>query len=416
MIFEFIESNPIVPIVVIWLLLYLIWKKVKQNQGRLRIYPLVVIYQSEKFRRFIEQVGVRYCSLWRQLGSAANMAFPILMLASVVYIALNVFAILTGSYVELLGLPIGSRFELVIPFVTVPLGKFLMFILVAFTIAILAHEIFHGAVAVAEGKKIKSAGILISIGVGGGFVELDIEDELRRVLDSHMRKGASRKIKVHEENMEGKSLPDDGGKILLRKFRKIIAAGVFANIILMLLFAVILQGLGALRAYEEHGIKILAIDGNSPAQKYGLQVNDIIIGLAGQRVKTIKDFQRALAGCKPGDNVSITVLRMGSEVTVYVLLAERDGRPYIGILMQQYIKSNIPLISDSVMFDIVYFLLMNSMLELLVFIVNSLPIFFLDGYNWLGSALIERYGKRGFQVLLITSVIILTIFAFNFIV
>ncbi len=402
---------PLIFLLVVWLLISIIWEKTGRNRGALRIYPLVIIYRSATLKKLIQRIGKKYSNFWRRLGVIADKVFMFVMGGGALYITLNAITLILGSYFEFVGVPIGSRFVVVIPFVTMPMNKILVFMLAGFVLAIILHELFHGVVSVAENRNIKSAGIIISLGIGGGFVEPDIEDELQAVIDSMETNTARDNIrkycKASPHNLDTKTI--------LRKFRRIVAAGMLANLILMLMFAGTLFGLGALKAYENYGLKIVQIDKNSPAQKYGLRVGDIIIMLAGQRVRTISDFQNTLSKLYPGANVSFLVLRNGTKIELFVVLAEKNGKAYIGVLIQQYIKSNIPIISDDAMFDMYYFLYINALLEFLVVIINVLPIFFLDGSQWLNSLLIEKYGRRGLRIGMTISIIITLIFILNFI-
>lgn len=68
------------------------------------------------------------------------------------------------------------------------------------------------------------------------------------------------------------------------------------------------------------------IDEISPgfaAEKAGLQVEDIIIGLNETKITSINDLTRALRNYKAGDSIEITVYRSGQEVKIPIILDEK---------------------------------------------------------------------------------------------
>jgi serine protease Do len=73
------------------------------------------------------------------------------------------------------------------------------------------------------------------------------------------------------------------------------------------------------------GIKVQGFDptgGDSPSQRAGIEVGDIIVGAAGQRVGRISELQRVIRGFKPGEVVDVEVMRFGQKKTVRVRLGE----------------------------------------------------------------------------------------------
>ncbi|HEV8044125.1 MAG TPA: M50 family metallopeptidase, partial [Rubrobacter sp.] len=60
---------------------------------------------------------------------------------------------------------------------------------------------------------------------------------------------------------------------------------------------------------------VQAVEPNSMAQEVGIKSGDRIVGLGGERVKTWDSFERAMVGREPGEKVSVTVTRDGSERT-----------------------------------------------------------------------------------------------------
>lgn len=63
-------------------------------------------------------------------------------------------------------------------------------------------------------------------------------------------------------------------------------------------------------------------DGESPAQKAGMEVGDIIIAADGKPVDQVSTLQRIIRGHKPGDVVSIDAMRFGTKKTFSLKLTE----------------------------------------------------------------------------------------------
>ncbi len=74
---------------------------------------------------------------------------------------------------------------------------------------------------------------------------------------------------------------------------------------------------------EVEGVKFADIRDGSPAAKAGLKGGDILVEFAGKPIKNLYDFTYALRAHKPGETVSVTVLRGGERMTVNVTLEQR---------------------------------------------------------------------------------------------
>jgi hypothetical protein len=74
---------------------------------------------------------------------------------------------------------------------------------------------------------------------------------------------------------------------------------------------------------EVEGVKFADIRDGSPAAKAGLKAGDILIEFAGKPIKNLYDFTFALRAHKPGEEVSVTVLRGKEKMTVTVRLEQR---------------------------------------------------------------------------------------------
>jgi serine protease Do len=61
---------------------------------------------------------------------------------------------------------------------------------------------------------------------------------------------------------------------------------------------------------------------NSPAEKAGIEIGDIIVSAAGKAIDQVSTLQRIIRGFKPGDVVDLDVMRFGQKKTIKVKLAE----------------------------------------------------------------------------------------------
>ncbi len=77
---------------------------------------------------------------------------------------------------------------------------------------------------------------------------------------------------------------------------------------------------------ESDGVVVNVVGPGTPAQLAGVQVGDVIVSVAGRPVSSRDDISAALLETRPGDSVSVEVLR-GDAVTPTVLKATLTGHP-----------------------------------------------------------------------------------------
>jgi hypothetical protein len=74
---------------------------------------------------------------------------------------------------------------------------------------------------------------------------------------------------------------------------------------------------------EVAGVKFADVRDASPAAKAGLKAGDVLIEFAGKEIKNLYDFTYALRAHKPGEEVSVTVMRGTERLVVNVKLEQR---------------------------------------------------------------------------------------------
>jgi serine protease Do len=72
------------------------------------------------------------------------------------------------------------------------------------------------------------------------------------------------------------------------------------------------------------GVLVNTIVKNSPADKAGIKVGDVILSIDGQKVKNGNDFSFKIAAHNPGDTVTLETIREGAKTNFQVKLANRD--------------------------------------------------------------------------------------------
>jgi hypothetical protein len=73
------------------------------------------------------------------------------------------------------------------------------------------------------------------------------------------------------------------------------------------------------------GMRLSGVRADSPAEKGGLRAGDIIIEFGGKSVKDIYEYTDALNSFKPGDVVTVIVMRGTERVSLQITLGRRGG-------------------------------------------------------------------------------------------
>lgn len=73
---------------------------------------------------------------------------------------------------------------------------------------------------------------------------------------------------------------------------------------------------------EVSGAEINAVDEDSPAEKSGLEIGDVVVGLDGEEIENATDLTTSVAEHDPGDEVTLTVIRDGRRRQFSVELGE----------------------------------------------------------------------------------------------
>jgi S1-C subfamily serine protease len=77
-------------------------------------------------------------------------------------------------------------------------------------------------------------------------------------------------------------------------------------------------------AGQETGLMLAAVEPDSPADKGGLVLGDVIINMAGQPVRHMDDLMSLLSGDRVGTSVPVRVVRGGQTQEFSVSVGERD--------------------------------------------------------------------------------------------
>jgi len=80
-----------------------------------------------------------------------------------------------------------------------------------------------------------------------------------------------------------------------------------------------------LKLKEEHGVEITQVEKESPAEKAGLKVGDVVLEYNGQRVEGTQQFIRLVRETPPGRQVRLLISRNGATQTVSATIGERKG-------------------------------------------------------------------------------------------
>jgi serine protease Do len=81
----------------------------------------------------------------------------------------------------------------------------------------------------------------------------------------------------------------------------------------------------ALKLKEEHGVEVTRVEPDSPAEKAGLKVNDVVVEYNGQRVEGTEQFVRLVRETPAGRTAKLTVSRGGTVQTIAATIGARKS-------------------------------------------------------------------------------------------
>ncbi len=340
---QFAEQAAIlVSVAAVYGAVWLVVKKAPRLAERwgLSLDGLTIILRTERLNKFISQVGSSHPRLFRLLGDVAIVVGVALSAYGAYFLHANLLSLASRA-------PTASPVAPVIPGVTIGLDALPYFIIAAFLVLV-PHELMHAFVAAAEGVPVKSTGVFLLLVLPGGFAEID-EEEL--------------------------------GRRSFRTQARIFSAGSLANIATFLIVIALIP----LLVYPV-GVRVGGTLHGYPGEKV-LRPGDLLVAIDGHPVKTIADLGEVLSRYKPGDTVTLTVIRGGKRLTLKVTLAENPrlpGRGFIGAYFAQAFNSDF-------LYNTLWW---SAVFTSSVAVINMLPIYPLDGGRVLDSALKGRLGEK----------------------
>jgi len=348
----------ILGIVLFWTLLYTLFGKrevdpetgepVEKEEG-LSVDLFIAMWRTTRLLGFIDRLSRLNPRFWKVYGDI-GIALGYVGMAFVFY------ALLKTAIETLRTKTSPAGVQLVIPGVTIPLW----YGLIGLAVVMVVHELSHGVVARAEGLPLKSVGLVLLALIPGAFVEPD-EDELKRA-------GLRSRLRVY-------------------------GAGSMANVVTAIITALLLT-YAVSPLISPNGILVSNVVKGSPADGV-LQKGDVIIAINGHEMKTMEQFIEFMNKTKPGEEITLTILRDGHRLNVRLTLAEYPDKPnkgYIGIYPAQHVTSKIGY--DWLVLPLFFSLYWIYMLNIGIGLMNLFPLVPLDGGRMLDDLIKEYLPER----------------------
>ena len=74
------------------------------------------------------------------------------------------------------------------------------------------------------------------------------------------------------------------------------------------------------------GVRVLSVRSGGPADRAGLQPQDLIVGAAGRKIHLLSELSAILNGLNPGDRLSLELVRGNRPLRIEVVLGAASGR------------------------------------------------------------------------------------------
>jgi len=102
--------------------------------------------------------------------------------------------------------------------------------------------------------------------------------------------------------------------------RTVVAGGSYIGVMMQ---EVDSERAKALKLHEEGGVEITVVEPDSPAEKGGLKVGDVVQKVNGQRVEGMQQFAHMIHETPAGRELKIDIARGGAPMTIAVRVAQR---------------------------------------------------------------------------------------------
>ncbi|WP_297519926.1 site-2 protease family protein [Thermococcus sp.] len=336
-------------IIAFWAVLYALYGKREEKEEGLTVDFFIAMWRTKRLLGFIDRLAGRNRKFWRVYADV-GIALGFMGMAYVFYALFKtaVATLKSGGH--------NGGVQLVIPGVTIPLW----YGLVGLAVVMIVHELSHGVTARADGLPLKSVGLVLLAVIPGAFVEPD------------------------EERLS---------KASLRTRLRVYGAGSMANVATALITLLIIN-LAITPLLQPSGVLVSGVLENGPSHGI-LQKGDVIIGMNGVQIKTIDQFIGFMNKTKPGEVITLTVLRHGKELKLRVKLGthpDKPGEGFLGIYPAQNMKSKIGF--DWLIMPLFFSLYWIYVLNIGIGLMNLFPLVPLDGGRMLDDV-IKRYLPEG---------------------
>ena len=313
----------------------------------IEVYPFLLIWKTKKPLNLIDKM-CRRKRLWEYAGWISVGLGCGGLIFGLFYLTLNLVRLASGSRGA-------ARLYPIIPGLTLSLDMLVYFIL-AVTLGVIVHELFHGIYLRLRNIEIKSVGIAVILFFFAAFVEPD-EEQLK--------------------------------KARIRDKLKIFSSGTFANLLLGALFLLLLFAMFNLKP---NGVIISKTIPGYPAYNL-IEPYSVITEMNNTVIKTRIDFFNYMSHVKPGDIVFIKLITPHNRIKIVKLrLAAspyNSSRGFMGVMIPpvDYYPMRIPIPNIRFSTYLFQFFIWSIMVNLSLFLLNLLPIIPLDGGQMLASIL-----------------------------
>ncbi len=338
-------------IVLFWIILILLWNRRREYFEKRGIevgFP-VIIWRRAISLKWAEKL---------QGSSRARRILDIGVALSIISAALFYYYTFTTLILRLRGVPASETggFAPLIPGLTVTWSN-VVYIVVGISIAVVIHELSHGLAAVAEGTRIKSAGLALFLAVPGAFVEIDEQEFSASTLRTKLR---------------------------------ILGAGTAANFILALILLPLLFS-----AFTGSGVMVVEVKPDSPAYRAGIIPGSQVLVVNNTQIVSLGQLLEVLDSVKESGKPFTMKLRSPDGREYEVTIVMREGEKLIGVLLQFSIGPPFNMIPYPLGWELFMMTLWIFNINLGLALINAAPILILDGGRMLTETLQARLGSTG---------------------